>query len=376
VGTIWGLSVDALGEFRAMYTALGLMSGTSLDGIDAALIRTDGHDKVEAGAFLTLPYDAGFRERLRGCLGGKGPVAEVEAELTDRHAAAVERLLEAAGLAAGEIDLIGFHGHTIDHAPDQGRTWQIGNGARLAELTGIGVVGDFRSADVAAGGQGAPLVPLYQQALSVGLERPLAVLNIGGVANVTWFGRDGAILAFDTGPGNALIDDWVLTHTGQPFDAQGRLAAAGRVNPAVLERLLDHSFFDRPAPKSLDRDEFDTAPVRSLGLEDGAATLAAFTAASIARAVDLLPEPPLRWLVTGGGRHNDFLMAALAQRLGVPVDPVDRVGWQGDALEAQAFGYLAVRSRLGLPLSLPTTTGVPLPTTGGVFHPVAGRSAV
>lgn len=357
-------------------TAVGLMSGTSLDGIDAAVVRTDGLDRVETGAFLTIPYDPAFRARLRACLGGRRPVAEVERDLTDAHADAVRRLLDAAGLSPAAVDRIGFHGHTILHAPEQRRTWQIGDGARLAARTGIAVVDDFRSADVAAGGQGAPLVPLFHRALAAALERPLAVLNLGGVGNVTWLGdgenkdADGAVLAFDTGPGNALVDDWVLAHTGQGFDAGGALAATGTVDAAALSALLAHSYFGRPAPKSLDRDAFDPTPVAGLGTADGAATLTAFTAHSVARAVALLPTPPVRWLVTGGGRHNRTLMAMLAVALGVPVEPVEAVGWNGDALEAQAFGYLAVRSRRGLPLSLPGTTGVPIPTTGGRFHPV------
>ena len=355
-----------------LFTVIGLMSGTSLDGIDAALIRTDGREQVETGHFLTIPYADDLRARLRSCLGGVGPVAEVERDLTQAHAAAVTALLAAAGHSAATIDLIGFHGHTILHAPERRRTWQIGDGAQLAALTGITVVADFRSADVAAGGQGAPLVPLYHRALAARLERPLAILNVGGVANVTWLGRDDAVLAFDTGPGNALLDDWVLAGTGRRYDADGALAGQGRVVPTVLSTLLDHPYFHQPAPKSLDRDTFDSSPVSALALADGAATLTAFTAASIAAALPLLPEPPRRWLVTGGGRLNGTLMTMLGRNLGVPVDPVDAVGWSGDALEAQAFGYLAVRSRLGLPLSLPTTTGVSTPTCGGCYHPASG----
>jgi len=355
-----------------LLTTIGLMSGTSLDGIDAALIRTDGRERVETGAFLTVPYPDDLRARLRGCLGGERPAAEIQAverDITDLHAEVVSTLLAEAGLAAAAVDLIGFHGHTILHAPDQRRTWQIGDGARLAALTGIAVVEDFRGADVAAGGQGAPLVPLYHRALAAGLEKPLALLNIGGVANVTWLGAGGDdVLAFDTGPGNALIDDWVLRHTGRRYDENGELAAAGRVDQAVLAALLDHPYFRRPAPKSLDRDAFDPAPVAGLSLADGAATLAAFTAGAIAAALPLLPEPPLRWLVTGGGRLNGTLMAMLAARLGVPVAAVEEQGWSGDALEAQAFAYLAVRSRRGLPLTLPTTTGVSRPLGGGRFH--------
>ncbi len=359
-----------------MHTTIGLMSGTSLDGIDAAVIRTDGRDRVEAGAFLTVPYDDGLRERLRACLGGGSPesVATVARDLTDAHAGAVSALMATARLDPADVDLIGFHGHTLLHAPERRRTWQIGDGARLAALTGIAVVDDFRSADVAAGGQGAPLVPLYHRALAARLARPLAILNVGGVGNVTWLGADDAVIAFDTGPGNALIDDWLRSHTGRRYDDGGALAGRGRIDTAALAALLDHPYFARPAPKSLDRDAFDPSPVAALTPEDGAATLTAFTVATVAAARSLLPAPPRRWLVTGGGRLNHTLMAGLARALGVPVDPVDRLGWSGDALEAQAFGYLAVRSRLGLPLSLPTTTGAPHAMCGGRFHGITVAS--
>jgi anhydro-N-acetylmuramic acid kinase len=354
---------------------IGLMSGTSMDGIDAALVRTDGEVADAAGPFVTIAYDDAFRAQLRACLGGARPseIAAVEEALTRAHADAVARLLDLAGLAPAAVDLIGFHGHTIMHAPDARRTWQIGDGALLAALTGIPVVNDFRGADVAAGGQGAPLVPLFHRALAAGLDTPLAVLNIGGVANVTWLGPGGAVLACDTGPGNALVDDWTLRHTGARFDEGGALAATGQVDGAVLANLLDHPFFRRPAPKSLDRDAFDPAPVAGLGGAGGAATLTAFTAAAVAAVVPHLPQPPRRWLVTGGGRHNATLMAMLRDALGVPVEAVEAVGWNGDALEAQAFACLAVRSRRGLPLSLPETTGVPSPVSGGRFHPAAGR---
>lgn len=342
-----------------------------MDGVDAALLYTDGERAVRTGPFLTIPYEDAFRARLRGCLGeadATETVQAVERELTDRHADAVAALLARAGLDAAAVELIGFHGQTLLHAPERRFTRQIGDGARLAARTGIPVVNDFRSADVAAGGQGAPFVPLYHRALADGLARPLAVLNVGGVANVTWIGRDGTLLACDTGPGNALVDDWVHTRTGRRYDAGGRIAARGSVRTDALEALLEHPYFDRPAPKSLDRDGFDPAPVTGLSLEDGAATLTAFAASAVARVLPHLPEVPVRWLVTGGGRHNATLMGMLADRLSARVEPVEAVGWAGDALEAQAFAYLAVRSRLGLPLSEPGTTGVPVPTSGGRFH--------
>ena len=344
----------------AMLTALGLMSGTSLDGIDAALVRTDGERVYEFGPALTVPYAEEFRARLRAVLGSDGGFEAIERDLTLLHARAVRELLD----GSDPPDVIGFHGHTVLHRPAEGLTRQIGDGALLAAETGVPVVNDFRSADVAAGGEGAPFAPLFHAALAGDLEKPLAVLNVGGVANVTWIGPDGAILAFDTGPGNALIDDWMLATTGRRFDEGGALAAAGTVDGAVLADLLDHPYFLKPPPKSLDRGDFTGDAVAGLSPADGAATLSAFTAA--AAATDFLPEKPGRWLVCGGGRHNRTLMAMLQDAVGAPVDAVEAVGWQGDSLEAQAFAFLAVRSLIGLPLSLPTTTGVREPMTGGV----------
>ena len=273
--------------------ALGLMSGTSLDGIDAALVETDGETVARLGASLTVPYTPERRDALRSVLGGVGDVAAVERDVTLFHAEVVKRLLAEAGVAASEVDLIGFHGHTILHRPDQRRTWQIGDGAMLAQATGIAVVNDFRSDDVAAGGQGAPLVPVFHRAVAAGLDAPLAVLNLGGVGNVTWIGADGELLAFDTGPGNALIDDWVFAHTGRPMDEGGRLAATGRIHTHRIAAFLEHDYFSRVPPKSLDRDDFATFAaqlVAGLSAADGAATLAAFTAAAVSLLARVKPE--------------------------------------------------------------------------------------
>jgi anhydro-N-acetylmuramic acid kinase len=343
------------------------MSGTSLDGIDIAMIETDGRDRVIPGPALTVPYPPQFRERLRSVLGGIGAVAEVEAELTRLHAEAVEHFLHRHRVTA--IDIVGFHGHTILHRPAECRTWQIGDGGLLAQRLGVDVVADFRTADVAVGGQGAPLAPLFHAALAAALPKPLAVLNIGGVANVTWIGQAEEVLAFDTGPGNALIDDWVHRHTGAAADIDGALARAGQVACEDVARFLENPFFDRAPPKSLDRDDFREVVSADLSLEDGAATLTEMTVSAVAAAIRYFPAPPREWLVTGGGRHNPALMEALRRLLEAKVRPVEGVGWDGDALEAQAFAYLAVRSREGLPLSLPSTTGVPLPTRGGRFFP-------
>ncbi len=347
-------------------TAIGLMSGTSLDGIDAAVLETDGVRVTGFGPTLTAPYESGLRERIRAVLGARGAVDDVARAVTEAHAGIVNQLLAENGLAPGDIRVVGFHGHTIDHRPQDGVTVQIGDGALLARLTGIEVVCDFRAADVAAGGEGAPFAPLYHRALCEEMDRPVAVLNIGGIANVTWIGaNEDDIVAFDTGPGNTLMDEWVRFHTGQRFDAGGALAATGTVDTAIVDACLAHPYFTRPPPKSLDRLDFDTAPVTGLSPADGAATLAELTCRAVARACDHLPAAPGRWLVTGGGRHNATLMKRLADMLGVPVMPVEAVGWNGDALEAQAFAFLAVRALKGLPLSLPGTTGVAQPMPGG-----------
>ncbi len=350
-----------------MPRTIGLMSGTSLDGVDAAWLDTDGVTVTAFGPTVTVPYDAALRAELRTILDlapslaeGDPRLLEATERLTGYHVRAVESL----GCDAG---LIGFHGQTILHQPHLRRTWQIGDADLLARCLGIPVVYDFRSADVAAGGQGAPLVPVYHQALAAGLPKPLAILNIGGVANVTWIGDDGALLAFDTGPGNGPIDDWAMRHTGQAYDEDGRLARSGRVDGEVLLRLLSHAYFALAAPKSLDRLDFGRAladsSVSSLSAADGAATLAQFTVAAIAAAA--FPAPPKRWLVCGGGRLNPVLMDGLRNALGASVEPVETEGWNGDALEAQCFGFLAARVVAGLPLSFPSTTGVPVPMIGG-----------
>jgi anhydro-N-acetylmuramic acid kinase len=356
------------------------MSGTSLDGIDAALLETDGVDLVGSLGALGVSYDAETRQTLRAALDDARDVAEgaavpypirdAERRLTEAHADAVTLLLRQAGLSSRDISLIGFHGQTILHRPDQRRSWQIGDGALLAKLTGIDVVNDFRSADMRAGGQGAPLVPLYHAALvrhKKRLSSPVVIVNIGGVANVTYV--DGDIIhAFDTGPGNAPIDDWVQRHTGSAIDEAGALARTGTVDEQILAHMLKDEFFDSEPPKSLDRLDFGFAAVAGLSASDGAATLTAFTAASIARAREHFPRAATTWIVCGGGRHNQTLMAELRGRLKVPVLAAEDVGWNGDFVEAEAFAYLAARSLIGLPLSLPTTTGVAHAVSGGTLH--------
>jgi anhydro-N-acetylmuramic acid kinase len=358
----------------ASLTAIGVISGTSMDGIDVSIVETDGERSVVAGPGRTYAYSPDLRQHLLDLIAEPSraesdPLEELEREVTDAHIGAIHRFMVDFGIEARTVDLVGLHGQTVFHRPQARFTRQLGFGGRVAEQLGIDTVNRFRHADVAAGGEGAPLVPLYHWALAAGLEQPLMVLNLGGVANITYIDGD-TIVAFDTGPASALLDDFVLRRRGIPYDEDGRLASSGRPDRALVASFLENPFFGRPAPKSLDRQEFHryAAAVDLLPDEDGAATLAEFTVESVAASLGHVPRPPQRWLVTGGGRRNAYFMRRLRERLNVTVDPVEAVGWDGDFLEAQAFGYLAVRSVRNLPLSLPSTTGVPLPMTSGDLH--------
>jgi anhydro-N-acetylmuramic acid kinase len=356
-------------------TAIGVISGTSMDGIDVALIASDGEALIEAGPAATFPYPEGVAERLRAVVASpheaEAPQAELERLVTDAHIAAVEAFLKRFSVPREGVALVGLHGQTILHRPRAGVTRQLCDGARAAAALKVDVVSDFRSADVAAGGEGAPLAPVYHAAMAAGLARPLMILNWGGVGNVTYLGAEGEIIAFDTGPANALIDDFLLGRRGQAFDEDGALAKSGRVDGEALAFLMRDPYFDRPAPKSLDRNHFGAlaACVEGLSDADGAATLSAFTVEATAAALKHVPQAPARWLVGGGGRRNSDLMRRLGQRLQVKVEPVEAIGFDGDSIEAQCFAYLGLRSRRGAPLSFPTTTGVPAPMTGGAFWP-------
>jgi anhydro-N-acetylmuramic acid kinase len=376
-----------------MLRTIGLMSGTSLDGVDAAWVETDGVAIGRIGPALTLPYAPALRRDLRRLLdvaweiGPDDPfLADCVTRLTERHAEAVEALRDQVWASLREeTDLLGFHGQTILHRPipalrgrnaageaalrEGGRTWQVGDALALSRRCGLSVAYDFRNADVAAGGQGAPLVPVVHAAMAAGLPKPLAVLNLGGVGNVTWIGPDSALLAFDTGPANGPLDDWARRRAQRDYDKDGHLALAGQADRAVLGRLMAHPYLAAPPPKSLDRLEFDAAlreaGAAELSPQDGAATLVAFCAVCVAAAARHFPAPPLQWLVGGGGRRNPAIMRALAGVLEAPVRPVEVAGWNGDALEAQAFGVLAARVARRLPLTFPGTTGVAAPLAGG-----------
>ena len=345
--------------------ALGAMSGTSMDGVDAALVLTDGEDVLDFGETRYRPYSEDERAAIRAALGlwpGDPGVAEAAEVVETAHAEVLSEL-------CGAADLIGFHGQTLAHEPGGRGTHQAGDGAVLAEVLGKPVVWDFRSADVRLGGQGAPLAPFYHFALArrLRLDAPVAFLNLGGVGNLTWADprrpspeAAGACVAFDTGPANAPLDDLVRQRQGLPFDEGGGLALSGVPDADVIARFRAAAYFLRMPPKSLDRNDFGwlAEAVSGLGDADAAATLAACSAEAVVLGAEHFPAPPGAVLVTGGGRRNPAITMAVAARLGCPVMPVEDVGLDGDMLEAQAFGHLAVRVLHGMPTSCPGTTGV------------------
>ena len=363
-----------------MLTTIGLMSGTSLDGVDVALIETDGKRIKAFGPTGYRPYSDNERNLLRQALAEAvnllnrdsrpGALFEAERVVTIAHAEAIATFKAQNRIAAEDIDIVGFHGQTVLHRPDRKLTVQIGNATALARAIHIPVMHDFRAADVEAGGQGAPLVPVYHRALAQSLERegPICVVNIGGVSNITYIDGNDTLIACDTGPGNALLDDFMFRTLRQAFDCEGRFAAQGIADDAWVVRALEQPFFSLPPPKSLDRNDFASLRLGDVQPADGAATLTAFTAAAIARIVPLLPKPPKSWIVAGGGARNLTMMRMLRERLEpATVQAAETVGWASDAIEAQAFGFLAARGLKGLPLSYPATTGVPIPMTGGVI---------
>ncbi|MDX3924877.1 MAG: anhydro-N-acetylmuramic acid kinase [Shinella sp.] len=367
-----------------MRTAIGLMSGTSMDGIDVALLRTDGRQIVERGAAMGVAYDAAFRRRLQQALETAkavrkreerpGDLADIEKELTMRHAAAVSAFLDANGLARQDIDVIGFHGQTVLHRPDEGLTVQLGDGKLLSREAEIAVVYDMRANDMIHGGQGAPLIPVYHAALARNLPEgcglPVVFVNIGGISNLTFIDEEDTIAAFDSGPGNTLIDQWVEAHAGIPFDQGGMIASEGKVVSALAERYLANPFFTAQKRRSLDRNDFSPPAAGDASLEDGARTLAYVTAASVVKSAGHLPARPKTYVICGGGRLNRMIMqdlAELAGAQGAAVIAAEKAGFNGDSMEAEAWAYLAVRSLEGLPLTFPSTTGVRRSVSGGVL---------
>lgn len=364
------------------YIALGLMSGTSLDGVDAAFLETDGQQIIRLGPSLCLDYSdadkATLQEATQAALrwqfNGPRPnsFSAVEAVIHKCHLKAVRALCTDHPEWADKLAMIGFHGQTVLHHPPKagvrGRTLQLGDGQALAKAAGVPVYYDFRTADVKAGGQGAPLAPVFHQALVSysKLDRPTAILNIGGVGNVTLITKGGHIVASDTGPGNGPLDNWMAKNGLGDFDPDGKYAAAGTPHFPLVRKWLEREFFQRPAPRSADRYDFDVInDMDDLSVEDGAASLAAFTTLAAVYTLNNMREKPRSLIVCGGGRHNKAMMWMLREHLDATVKTAEDVGWNSDAIEAQAFAYLAVRAKWKLPLSFPMTTGVPKPMTGG-----------
>ena len=364
----------------SLMRAIGLMSGTSMDGIDVAMIETDGMGAIRRGPSMEIAYEPAFRQKLAQALEGAksivkrgerpGNLEAVEAELTDRHANAVRQFLVGNEIDPASISAIGFHGQTVLHRPERGLTVQIGDGQKLADLTGIPVVFDLRANDILNGGQGAPLVPVYHQALAAEREGETAFVNIGGISNVTFVGPGHDPVAFDSGPGNALIDQWVQQNAGIPYDDGGRIASEGMVDEGIVARCLAMPFFAKHPPKSLDRNDFSPELAAGLDLSDGARTLAAITARSIFASAEHAPREPKTWIVCGGGRKNRIIvkhLASLAEKENQRVILAEEAGFDGSSMEAEAWAYLAVRSLKGLPITFPQTTGVKAPATGGIL---------
>ncbi len=365
--------------------AVGLMTGTVLDGnIDVALIKTDGVDVFEFGAYCLSPYSSSTIDLLREAVdrarqwqfNGAEPdvFGEATKQLTLEQSHAVQELLGESGLAAADVGVVGFHGQTVLHHPpvdmQLGQTRQLGDGSLMAATLGIPVVNDFRTEDMQCGGHGAPLCAIYHQALlqqvSAGPEK--AVLNLGGIGNLSWWDGVSKLVAFDTGPANAPINDFVRRHTAGKMDVDGQLAASGRVNEEKLHQHLSHAYFHKGFPKSLDRFDFSSSMAEGESLEDGVALLTAFSAAAVGKGLDLLPNRPREVIVCGGGRHNPSLLNAISKYANVIVSTAENYGWRGDAVEAECFAYLAVRAMRQLPISFPTTTGAMRAVSGGVLH--------
>jgi len=376
---------------QSLKTAIGLMSGTSMDGIDAALIRSDGENYVEVQAHMSFDYPPIFRRQLKKTLEWVQDIrtreerpenlATIEEELTSYHVQLVQRLLAMQKLQPRDIDLIGFHGQTILHRPDAGLTLQLGRGDMLAQQTGIDVIFDMRANDMAHGGQGAPLVPAYHCALATTLKDrldfPCCFVNIGGIANLTYIEAVDEfcfdkMIALDCGPGNCLIDQWMEERSFLLYDAGGEAGLRGRIDEEIIASYMRHDHFFSPSPKSLDWRDFAPLHNAHLSLEDGAATLCALSARAILHCFRFLPRPPRTLIVSGGGAKNLCLMKMLAERagqMGASLNKAEDYGLLSDFIEAEAWAYLAIRSSRSLPLSFPQTTGVEFPVTGGIFAP-------
>jgi anhydro-N-acetylmuramic acid kinase len=358
-----------------IFTAIGLMSGTSMDGVDVALIKTDGHKILEFGNNFTIPYQKDFKQELRELVFKRGQVEKpllknISENLTLKHLEAVETLLMKEGVSRTNVDVIGFHGHTVDHRPFDKFTWQIGDGRLLAEITRINVVNDFRKADIKNGGQGAPLMPIYHKAIIDENIYPACVLNIGGVANITYIDGENTI-AFDTGTGNALIDDYLFEKTGLSYDDEGKFAMSGKIIEDLANILKADNYFSIKPPKSLDRNHFISLFANFLTgqkeknshefkTEDIITTLSDFTVFGVVNSLKFFPKVPNVIYVCGGGVHNKYFMQEIEKQSGIKTHSISKAkyGLNPDAIEAQGFAFMAVRNILKLPITFASTTGV------------------
>lgn len=355
-------------QTKKIFNAIGLMSGTSCDGVDAALIVTDGYEFIKLHKGITLKYSPELQAHIKKPMVkfSVNELLKTEAEITKLHAQAVKKLLSTLKLKPNDIDVIGFHGQTITHLPDINLTWQIGNIPMLAAMSGINVVGDLRRKDIAHGGQGAPLVPVFLKAVTSNIKKPILFLNIGGVANICYI-TDKELIAFDVGPGNAPLDDLVYQRLALPCDKGGKIASTGKVHSKLVANFLNNRYYRKNPPKSLDRNHFDFKELYKLATEDAAATITEIIATSVLAAYKHLTTKPTKIIVTGGGAKNKFLMHRLSTLLNASIVRGTNIGVDENMAEAYAFGYLAVRSLLNLPITFPTTTGVHQPQSGGVF---------
>ena len=364
-----------------MMKVLGFMTGTSLDGVDMAVLDTDGETKVSFGPWseMSMPpetrkvLEATIKAALTWPRGEAEPAIFNEARrvLVDYHLESAHQFLRHNHLKFSDFDVLGVHGQTVLHERPKegvkGRTVQLFDGQAFADATGVPVVCDFRQADIEAGGEAAPLMPVYHRALAqnAGLELPLLVVNLGGVANITAIDERG-LTALDTGPANGLMDQWMRRYDRGDFDHGGRIAAGGKVHADKVSAYMTHDYFKASAPKSLDRYDFNLQAIEGLSFEDGLATLSAFTLQSLLAGIDLIGAKPKTVVLAGGGRHNLHLVRQITAALSpAKVVLAEDIDWRGGALEAEGFAYMAVRSLKGLPISFPGTTGVKMPLTGG-----------
>jgi anhydro-N-acetylmuramic acid kinase len=364
-----------------LITTIGLMSGTSSDGIDASIIKSDGENEVHFIGNFFLAYEENVKIKIRSLKEkinlisdlnkNKLEIATLEREITLLHAKTVDLITKKNKIDKSKIDLIGFHGHTIFHNFAEKKTIQIGDGKLLAQLTNSNVVNNFRENDINNGGQGAPLVPIFHKLLQnkLDLKKPILIVNIGGISNVTYIGQEKEIVSLDTGPGNCLIDKilQLKSKNKKQFDKNGAIAFSGSIDKNILESYLNDPYYDSLPPKSLDINDFSISPLRSLSLEDSVSTLSELTALTIVNSLSFFSVKPKKIILCGGGRKNKYIFERIKQLSNIPTNNIDEYNINGDFIESQAFAYLAIRSFLKKHISFPETTGVSRPSTGGVF---------